>query len=157
MNAKKCKMLRKAAGFGLVEYDRPEMHHVAGMPHWRTYERTVREMGPVSPGAPTNTRHGIPRAGERRCVVTKTVTSILRSGKAPVAVMEPHKDPETGAVTMRQSVMPYPVSKPIRLKKGSPRAVYQDMKRMEAHEGIDKVFAQLLAESTAFDSPPVPA
>ena len=149
MNAKKCKMLRKAAGFGPVEYEKPELHHAAHMPQYQTYERVIREMGAVNPGAPTNTRHGIPRAGERRYAGARIETWVRMDadGKTPVVIIERRIDPKTGVVTMVPAIQPVLVPKPAHLKRGSPREVYKVMKRMEREEGIDRVFAQLLEGS----------
>lgn len=130
MNAKKCKALRAHAGNLRAPrlYEQMQIHHLAEMPAWETYERVIHEMGPKGK------------------VVSRTETRIRRmmDGRTPAApVLGPYTDPETKIVTQRQRVELVPVAKPIRLKKGSPRAVYKLMKRIEGKMGLGVALQRL--------------
>lgn len=140
MNGRKAKMLRKAAEYqahSLVEYEPVQMHHWASVPTFEQHTRTVREMGPVSPGAPTTERNGVPRAGERRFVTSKQVTKTryMADGKTPAKLCMNAKGEPDLAI--------WPVVKPVHIKAGTPRRVYQGLKVLDRKVGLDKLFHDL--------------
>lgn len=164
MNDKTAKRIRKAAsvrGSGPAIYKTPEIHHLAEAPVYITHTRTIRELGPVVRGALPNWRlrywtgaHGLPYCNERRCsgdvrrVVTRTVekTRYRTDGKTPLGMrfrtVEKDGKPEVLPETTLLSV-----AKPLRLKPGTPRAIYRLMKRLERRVGLDTVFNKITAEA----------
>lgn len=169
MNAKLAKLIRAASGWQHgAEYEPPELHRPMKMPAFETYDRTIREMGPVSPGAPTNLRahklfgidpscpegyivdRWIPRSGNRRCVTSHTVEKIryMTDGKTPKLALLT-KDTDPGAVP--GAMMPVyhiiPCLKPVHLKAGSPKRVYKELKRLQQRIGLDALYARLEAEA----------
>ena len=68
----------------------------------------------------------------------------MMDGKTPAEpVLGPYTDPETGVVTQRQQAELVPVAKPVRLAKGSPRAIYKLMKRIEGRMGLGVALQRL--------------
>lgn len=157
MNAKKAKLIRAAARYKhAAEYEEPVLHRVLQMQDYEKHTRTVREMGPVSPGAPTNIRvhpagHETPRAGARAMVTSREVEKIRYLPGRPYH-QEPvkaltHYNAETGA--FEPVYMLIPAWKPIHLKAGSPKRVYRELKRLEQTVGLDALYQRL--ESEQFD------
>lgn len=170
MNAKTAKLLRKAAEHNnhAAEYEEVKLHHPGQMPAFETYERTIREMGPVSPGAPTNLRfvaldtlqrelpenvlmkhqgkqqlgYWVSRAGSRRYVVSHTIEKIRYNvdGKTPRKPLL-SLDPKTGEYSPQYIIIP--ITRPIELKLGSSKRVYRQLKRLERTIGLDALSKKL--------------
>lgn len=176
MNARKARMLRNAAGYRPgrepAKYGKPELQRVDQMPTFEKYTRTIREIGPVSPGAPTNerkvcvgysksgthpwVRHDawVPRSGARAVVVSREVEKIRYKpdGKTPYKqVFNTRKDEATGLVVIEPVYELIPVWKPVRLEPKSPKGLYRHLKKLERTVGLDRLFAKLLAESQVYD------
>lgn len=140
MNAKTCKMLRKAAGYcpgrTPTEYHRPEIHHLAEIPTYEEHERLVTSMG------------------ARGVKTWATITKIryTTDGKRPaVQIMNAKGQPATTLI---------PIAKPCRLFSGAsatkdtearepaPRHVYHTLKRLERMKGLDNVYNDMYEEAT---------
>lgn len=175
MNAKTAKLIRRAAAYrprAGTEYAPLELHRVLRMPAFETHIRTIREMGPRSPGAPTNTRRElafivrsavngqighreyrwVPRTGARASVVSKEVEKIryLPDGKTPAKALMVKSDLE-GA--RPDDMMPkyhlIPCAKPIRLKPACAKRVYRELKYLERIVGLEAIYRKLEAEAAA--------
>ena len=140
------KMLRRAAEYrprrDKTEYEPPAVHHMAEHPVFETHKRVIRGLGPVVRGeSPNEKPNGRLISGQNRFVVSREVEKIRygADGKTP---FKPLLD-SMGKVRM----MLVPVAKPRRLKAGSPRRVYQTLKRLEKQVGLDAVFKQLEKEA----------
>lgn len=158
------KQLRRAAAYrpgrDKTEYEKPAMHHMAEHPVFETHKRVIRELGPVvrgeSPNYKTHTdRWGNtfdrPISGHHRFVVKREVEKIIMGldGKTPLHPKLVLTKMPDGTVQHKVQTTLVPVAKPRRLKAGSPRRVYQTLKRLEKRIGLDAVFAQLEKESLA--------
>ena len=145
MNPKTAKQIRRAAGYvpgAPVEYEKPELHHLAHMPKFQTHTRIIREMGLPIPGQLPNW----PCSGPRRRVESREVTKIQYklNGTEPVApIWAEQKDPETGKSYFRPQTEFIPITKPVRLLKGSPKALYRIMKRIEKAVGLDRLYEHM--------------
>jgi len=150
MNQCFAKVCRSASqylpGITLVEYEKPELQRVGRMPSFRTHARVIRELGPVIPGAEPNCKpNGRVISGQRRRVVERTVEKIIigADGRTPrFPIMALTKNALGIWEHIAQTTL-FPVSKPIRLKKGSPRYVYQELKKLERQVGLSVVHAAL--------------
>ena len=137
MNGKTAKMLRGAAGRPqgyITTYEQLQLHHVAQVPVFETHERVIWEWF-----APA------------RRYFARAVTKIRFNpdGKTPFRpLLTEEKDEATGIVSVVPRVDIIPVTKPVRLAKGSPRAVYQEIKRVHKTIGLDAAFKRLHAEVT---------
>ena len=120
-------MLRGASGCLTREatvYAPPELHHVATVPTFEKHARTVREM-------------------LRGKVVARTVEKIRYrpDGKTPAKLLVNEKGEPLPEMI--------PISKPRRLKAGSPRRVYKTLKQLHRTVGLDRVFKELQLEAAA--------
>jgi hypothetical protein len=127
--------MRSAAGYRpgktKVEYEAPQLRHFGEMPVYETHERTLRTWDPKT-----------------KKYLRRTVTKILyaKDGKTPlrpkfqlVKVEVPGK-PE-GEQVIRPVTQLIPILAPIRLKKGSPKALYRRLKKLDRSAGLDNIYA----------------
>ena len=162
----KFKQMRSASGYRpgktAVEYEKLALHHAATVPVYETYERVIRELGPTLSGVKPNVRErrrwGLLReeyrTGSVRHVVQRTVTKIRygADGKTPLRplmqlVDMPGGDPaQPKKVHIPQSQL-IPIAAPIRLKKGSPKAIYRLLKKLEQTVGLDTIYAQMAKDA----------
>jgi len=139
MNDKTAKLLRKAAalrGAGPAIYAAPEIHHLAEAPVYQTHQRVLRAWDPKD-----------------RKIVTRTVEKIMYSkdGRTPLSPLWKFVDkpgtnldkPEKIHVPQTQLLS---ITKPIRLKPGTPKAIYRTLKWLERQIGLDAVYAKLRTE-----------
>ena len=136
----KFKIMRAASGYQRgktkVEYEPPQLRHFGEMPVYETHERMLRTWDPK---AQQYLRH--------------TVTKILyaRDGKTPrwpklqLVKMEVPGKP-AGEQVLRPVTQLIPILAPVRLKKGSPKALYRTLKRLERTVGLDNIYAQMAKE-----------
>lgn len=148
MNLKLAKFIRKAAEYRPregTEYEAPALHTIARMPLFETRTHVIRELGPVVPGKLPNPG----RDGARRYVVERTITNIVYSndGKTPKTPLWTTMKDEHGVVHQVPQTEFIPVAKPARLKKGSPKALYRFLKRLERTVGLEAMYDQLYRES----------
>jgi hypothetical protein len=134
------KMMRSASGYQpgktLVAYEKLAMHHAATVPVYETYERVITSMG------------------ARGLKLKRTVTKIRygADGKTPLRplmqlIEVPGGDPaKPEKVHVPQSQL-IPIAAPVRLKKGSPKALYRLLKKLERTVGLDKIYAQMAREA----------
>jgi len=132
----KFKMMRSASGYRPgktpVAYEKLALHHAATVPVYETHERVVTSMG------------------ARGVKLKRTVTKIRygADGKTPLRplmqlVEVPSGDPaKPEKVHVPQSQL-IPIAQPIRLKKGSPKALYRLLKKLERTVGLDNIYAQM--------------
>lgn len=93
-------------------------------------------------------------SGGRREVLTRTVTKIIMSadGKTPrspkinLVKREIVGKPEGLLVAMPVTEL-IPIGAPVRLKKGSPKAIYRMLKRIERTVGLDSYYARMAKEA----------
>jgi len=135
----KFNQMRSASGYrpgSPAEYEKPQLHHFGEMPMYETHERTLRTWDPKT-----------------QSYVRQTVTKIryARDGKTPrlpklqlVKVEVPGK-PE-GEQVHRSVTTLIPILAPVRLKKGSPKAHYRLLKKLERSVGLDNIHAQIVKE-----------
>ena len=143
MNLRTACRIRSAAGYHPgktpAQYEPLEIHHLAEAPVYETYERTLRSWDP-----------------KRKKIVSRKVTKIRygADGRTPLSPLmqlvdvpggDPAK-PEKRHVPVTQLLS---IAKPVRLKKGSPKAIYRMLKKLERTVGLDNVYAQLQAEMEA--------
>ena len=171
----KFKIMRAASGYHpgrtKVEYEAPQLRHFGEMPMYETHERTIRELGPhtarrkpsikrtciergiYDDGTPWEHFRSRPRSGTYRRIVKRIVTKILyaKDGKTPrwpklqlVKLEVPGK--LEGEQVLRPVTQLIPISAPVRLKQGSPKALYRTLKRLERTVGLDNVYAQMAKE-----------
>ena len=140
MNLRTACRIRSAAGYHPgktpVQYEPLEIHHLAEAPVYETYERTLRSWDP-----------------ERKQIVSRTVTKIRYGidGRTPLSpqmqlIEVPGGDPtrpEKRHVPVTQLLS---IAKPVRLKKGSPKAIYRMLKKLQRTVGLDRVYDQLQTE-----------
>ena len=136
----KFKQMRSASGYRpgktAVEYEKLAMHHAATVPVYETYERVITSMG------------------ARGVKLKRTVTKIRygADGKTPLRplmqlVDMPGGDPaQPKKVHIPQSQL-IPIAAPIRLKKGSPKAIYRLLKKLEQTVGLDTIYAQMAKDA----------
>jgi hypothetical protein len=136
----KFKMMRSASGYRPgktpIAYEKLAMHHAATVPVYETYERVITSMG----------AQGVK--------LKRTVTKIRygADGKTPLRplmqlVDVPGGDPaHPEKVHVPQSQL-IPIAQPIRLKKGSPKAIYRLLKKLEQTVGLDNIYAQMAKEA----------
>ena len=112
--------LRNSAGYHPgktpVEYEKPKLARIARMPKYETHIRIVRSWDP-----------------KLREIVGREVEKIILSndGKTPRRpIMALVKDPILGYQHVPQSEI-IPITAPVRLKAGSPKALYRLLKKQE--------------------------
>jgi len=131
----KFSIMRSAAGYHPgktpVEYEAPQLRHFGEMPVYETHERTLRTWDPKT-----------------RQYLRHTVTKILyaRDGKTPrrpkfqLVNMEVPGKPE-GEQVLRPVTQLIPILAPVRLKKGTPKALYRLLKKLDRSAGLDNIYA----------------
>ena len=136
----KFKQMRSASGYRPgktpVEYEKLAMHHAATVPVYETYERVITSMGP------------------RGLKLKRTVTKIRygADGKTPLrplmqVVDMPGGDPAKPEKVLVPQSQLIPIAQPIRLKKGSPKAIYRLLKKLDRSVGLDNIYAQMAKEA----------
>ena len=172
----KFKMIRAASGYQPgktpAAYEKLAMHHAATVPVYETYERVIRELGPslsrrkasvrltcvqrgtYEDGTPWEQYRARPRSGDFRRGVEHTVTKIRygADGKTPLSpkmhlVTLPGGDPTQPKQMHVPQTQLIPIAAPIRLKKGSPKAIYRLLKKLERAVGLDNVYRQMAQEA----------
>lgn len=177
MNEKTAKRIRNAVAYHPgqpKEYEAPALHKLGQIPTYETYKRTIRELGPMLKGEVPNRRlrpfkgwdpeigehctlfRSEFRSGTRRQVVTRTVEKIRygRDGRTPLRPIMQIVDVPGGDPSMPKKIavpqfMVIPIAKPVRLKKGTAKAVYRALKKIERTLGLDRFYAQIVEESRA--------
>ena len=156
------KECRSAAGYRPgkteVEYEKPKLHHVGRMPTFEQRERVLRELRAPVPEfhmkpnfKRSRDRWGNirmkPISGQRRHVVERRVTKTImsldgRTPKHPIMVLQKNK--ETVKLEHVIQTTLFPVQAPVRLRAGSPKRIYRDLKRLERKHGLESIYAGML-------------
>ena len=137
----KFKQMRSASGYRPgktpVEYEKPQLHHFGTMPMYETHKRLVRAWDP-----------------KRKEITTREVEKIImaadgrtpRSPKLQLVKIEVPGKPEGRQIHEPVTTL-IPVLAPVRLKKGTPKAIYRLLKKLERNVGLDKVYAGMQKEA----------
>jgi hypothetical protein len=136
MNDRTAKRIRGAVslrGSGPAIYVGPEIHHLAEAPVYIKHTRVLRTWDPKT-----------------RKIISRTVekTRYRADGKTPLG-MKLRTVTKDGKVEVLPETTLLSVAKPIRLKKGTPKALYRLMKRLESTVGIDNIYKAVIDAEVA--------
>lgn len=128
-------LCRHAAGYHpgktFVEYEKPKLHHVVRWPQYEQHTRFVRAWDP-----------------KLRQIVAQAVTKVImsadgRTPRKPILVLV--KDPQTQEQRVEPQTELAPVQAPIRLKVGTPKWQYRQLKKLERRVGLVQAYKQIRA------------
>ncbi len=133
MNAKKCKLLRRAAEYTgqPATYEPNAIHHLTEFPAYEMYAKVVRTWNRITGYA------------------IREVQTLRRKHGKPILLWHWKQD-EQGAPQWVPQTQLAGVPKPRLLAKDCPRRLYKFLKKLERTDGLDSVFKQLQAEGEKF-------